>query len=85
MKVIAIINKPRSCSGCPFNHIEISYEECRLSKRQLSEAESLLIPEWCPLKSLPHKLQADWYTDGYKEGFNACLEEIKGDEDVLHE
>ena len=25
---------------------------------------------------LPHKLQADWYTDGYKEGFNACLEEI---------
>ena len=26
---------------------------------------------------LPHKLQADWYTDGYKEGFNACLEEIE--------
>lgn len=28
------------------------------------------------LRPLPHKLQADWYTDGYKEGFNACLDEI---------
>ena len=31
------------------------------------------------LRPLPHKLQADWYTDGYKEGFNACLEEITGE------
>lgn len=29
------------------------------------------------LRPLPHKLQAEWYTDGYKEGFNACLEEIE--------
>ena len=27
-------------------------------------------------KPMPHELQADWYTDGYKEGFNACLKEI---------
>ena len=31
------------------------------------------------LKPLPHKLQADWYADGYKEGFNACLDEITGE------
>lgn len=36
-------------------------------------------PTWCPLRPLPHKLQADWYTDGYKEGFNACLDEITGE------
>jgi len=24
-------------------------------------------------------MKADWYTDGYKEGFNACLEEITGE------
>lgn len=35
--------------------------------------------EGIPLRPLPHKLQADWYTDGYKEGFNACLEEITGE------
>lgn len=37
------------------------------------------IPKECPLKPLPHKLQADWYTDGYKEGFNACLDAITGE------
>ena len=31
------------------------------------------------LRPMPHKLQADWYTDGYKEGFNACLDEIMGE------
>ena len=35
--------------------------------------------KFVPLRPLPHKLQADWYTDGYKEGFNACLEEITGE------
>ena len=35
----------------------------------------------CKLKPLPHKLQADWYTDGYKEGFNACLDEITGEKE----
>ena len=39
-------------------------------------------PTWCPLRPLPHKLQADWYTDGYKEGFNACLDAITGDTDA---
>lgn len=31
------------------------------------------------IRPLPHKLQADWYTDGYKEGFNACLDAITGE------
>lgn len=31
------------------------------------------------LKPMPHKLQADWYTDGYKEGFNACIDELLGE------
>ena len=35
------------------------------------------------VKPLPHKLQADWYTDGYKEGFNACLEEITGEKECI--
>lgn len=29
------------------------------------------------IKPMPHKLQADWYTDGYKEGFNACLKDLE--------
>lgn len=38
-----------------------------------------IMTEESKLRPLPHKLQADWYTDGYKEGFNACLEDITGE------
>lgn len=41
--------------------------------------ESIKYVEDADARPLPHKLQADWYTDGYKEGFNACLEEIIGE------
>ena len=61
MKVIAILNKPKSCSTCPFNHVEISYEECRLSKRQLSDAESLQIPIWCELRHPLKWVSKDFY------------------------
>lgn len=43
-----------------------------LSKKEMVNGRAKLRP-------LPHKLQADWYTGGYKEGFNACLEEITGE------
>lgn len=43
------------------------------------EIFKLVTDEPIHLRPLPHKLQADWYTDGYKEGFNACLDEIIGE------
>jgi len=49
VKVMAILKKPRSCASCPFDFCTISYEECRLSERQLTSEESRTIPEWCEL------------------------------------
>lgn len=90
MKVIAILNKPKSCSGCPFDHVEFAYEECRLSKRQLSDAESLQIPEWCEMKPMPQKKDTfgKLTFDKMAEyiGWNNCIDEITGEtDDVLHD
>ena len=43
--------------------------------------ESIKYAEDAKIRPLPHKLQADWYTDGYKEGFNACLDAITGEKE----
>lgn len=78
MKAILVIDDmPIKCEDCPLHYrkrqeiyrCEMTHKNIRLNSK----------PSWCPLKPLPHKLQADWYTDGYKEGFNACLDEITGE------
>ena len=76
-----------SCYFCPCSSAEVGWlGNITRSVCQVKGKENTVymdgvsgVPEWCPLKPLPHKLQADWYTDGYKEGFNACLDEIVGE------
>lgn len=72
MKAILVIDMPKNgCESCMFDN----YGLCIVRANE-KDVHKRANREWCPLKPLPHKLQADWYTDGYKEGFNACLEEI---------
>ena len=82
MKAILVIDMPKDCWDC---HLVDEWENCNAIK-MTSERYGVSVKQydkerasWCPLRPLPHKLQADWYTDGYKEGFNACLEEITGE------
>lgn len=87
MKAIAVIDEfPKSCYECPLSHSEAGFfgdicdSVCTvLDRTNIVFMDGMGKPDWCPLRPLPHKLQADWYTDGYKEGFNACLEEITGE------
>ena len=76
MKAILVIDKPESCTSCLLGIYNKKWF-CLDTNKDIDVTDRYNIPEWCPLKPLPHKLQADWYTDGYKEGFNACLEEIE--------
>lgn len=79
MKAVLVIDMPRNCWGCPCNEVDsdgMSWCNALAKNTIHSNVER---QSWCPLRPLPHKLQADWYTDGYKEGFNACLEEITGE------
>ena len=80
MKAILVIDMPKDCWDC---HLVDEWENCNAIK-MTSERYGVSVKQydkerasWCPLRPLPHKLQADWYTDGYKEGFNACLKEIE--------
>ena len=73
MKAILVIDEmPDICYKCPCYDHEGGI--CQATSNWKADREN-----GCPLRPLPHKLQADWYTDGYKEGFNACLEEITGE------
>lgn len=72
MKVIAIVEVPEGGEGKWYIDGEIRYTENKSLMKKFDV-------EMIPIKPLPHKLQADWYTDGYKEGFNACLDEITGE------
>ena len=75
MKVILVFDKPNYCYDCPCYYED--KDKCEVfNKKAIAD---IGIPSWCPLKPMPHKLQADWYADGYKEGFNACLDEITGE------
>lgn len=45
-------------------------------------SEKSMRPSWCPLKELPTKengemkIRSDEYSDGFTDGFNACLDVI---------
>ena len=75
MKAILVIDMPTDCaSGCPVM--------CRA--RGINHR-----PTWCPLKPLPQKkshIEGSWNaeknetTNDFENGWNACLEEIRGEE-----
>lgn len=73
MKAILVIDVP---DGIDLSLVKGSLTVVSKDVRKLFMAETYQDLE---VRPLPHKLQADWYTDGYKEGFNACLEEITGE------
>ena len=84
MKAVLVIDTPKDCYECPCYSLNAQAKrfECDANltiKGKIGVVELDKKPRWCPLRPLPHKLQADWYADGYKEGFNACLEEITGE------
>ena len=70
-KAILVIYMPKNCAGCKFRFnicSAVDWEER---------------PSWCPIKPLPEKKpdRAYWHDDefseGYRDGWNACLEEIE--------
>lgn len=85
-KVIAIMDKPKNCDYCPFGICKYSLPlstnrkgyYCQLSKDRVVEdfdfREDVHLSN-CPLKELPQK-QEDLPTNIYREGWNACIDNI---------
>jgi len=85
MKVIALIDKPKSCASCPFVNDGYAFNMCNLSKRQITTVD---IPEWCELRPLPPRKKASvsvnngiHLTGLFEWGWNECLDAIVGEEE----
>ena len=77
MKKMLIVEEPDSCETCPLR----SYSNLMLMCTPMREAASDVE---CPLKPLPEKntwgITKNGHVTEYAEGWNACIDEILGEE-----
>lgn len=78
-KVIAVIDKPKSCEVCPCFEGGMFNGVCRLEKQTKSNTEKT-IPKWCPLREVPQKQSLNGtlseFQMGARSGYNLCIDEI---------
>ena len=72
------MDMPSSCSKCDFcEHQDEGWLWCN---RRNKTARAFDKPDWCPLRELPQKKEADVYTTAYDKaamiGYNACIDEL---------
>lgn len=86
MKAILIVDMPKSCSECPLFNSD--FYACQLVFAELyEEVRKGIRHENCPLKPLPkhvidrNKFAIENKYMNYQDGFNACLDEILGEEE----
>lgn len=73
---IALIEEPKSCASCPFLDMGYALDMCRLSKRQVTTAESVNIPAWCELRHPLKEVSNDFYIYDRKYLFDHLDREI---------
>ena len=79
-KSILVIDTPNNCAECKLMYLQgIGESICNAVDWERR-------PEWCPLKQMPFKLDAHGYLDVgnedglYEKGWNACIDEIVGEQ-----
>ena len=86
-KATLVIDKSESCTSCMLGIYNKRWF-CLATNEDINITDRYNIPEWCPLKPMPEKLQFqepfnDDYTVswasrlGFVDGWNACIEEIE--------
>ena len=77
MKVILVIDKPESCTGCPLSFFNRKWF-CLKTNKDINITDRYHIPEWCPLKPVPELKTpegSDVFND-YVRGYNEAVEKI---------
>ena len=67
-KAILVLDMPKNCFHCKLQ----DWVNCRITKGCHT---GYTRPDWCPLREVPQK-QEDLPTNIYREGWNACIDEI---------
>ena len=87
-KAVLVMNMPECCADCYCGYFERDTKELNLVCGATGEdANNVGKPDWCPLRELPEKNPSNpelapgvYYTEKgyevYKNGWNACLDEI---------
>ena len=88
-KAVLVIEMPQDCVYCPCWRVgsdEFPHDDCTAMQRPLTNEEEMKRPSWCPLRPLPEK--RDVPEGGFitlaelAVGWNACIDEITGCEDI---
>ena len=76
-KAVLVMDMPKDCYECKLQ----DWLTCRIAK-QCNTSHSR--PDWCPLREVMEKKEADIYTTAYDKatiiGYNACIDELLGEE-----
>ena len=81
-KSVLVIDTPENCRSCYLRGFTLNLQYCRGKLKDIKDTS--IKPDWCPLKLLPEKDTKnhfpDEFEDGYAIGWNACIDEITGDD-----
>lgn len=73
------MDMPKECAKC--NLYDHEYDVCEPTDKNVRTFGK---PDWCPLRELMEKKEADIYTTAYDKatiiGYNACIDELLGEE-----
>lgn len=86
-KALFVMDMPENCEECPFCDF-VDYT-CGvfgiIGKNFTYEIPEDGVADWCPLKPMPRKKECDLLSAGskiriWREGWNACIDKILGEE-----
>lgn len=91
-KAILVMDMPECCRKCDLRVIGV-YNFCTgTGGRKIDQMTIInedIKPDWCPLRPMPEKKevcgkypQPDGITPSYKIGYNACIDEIGGNNET---
>ena len=81
-KSALVIDTPETCYSCYLRKLIRDWPYCAAKSERIKD--SMVKPDWCPLKPLPEKNTAENdmtdYQCGMVDGWNGCIDEIAGGE-----
>ena len=84
-KAVLVMDMPSSCDECP---LLLVGRYCKAKEAPNVAVDSKLNknkPDWCPLRDFPKKDNKsyfpDEYSDGHRDGYNACIDELLNGEE----
>ncbi len=78
-KALLIIEKPKSCLGCPLKELMPAAWRCCVSRKLLTQDDFKTLPESCPLIpfEIPDEEETERLTDRFSDGTAFVPEHVK--------